>query len=787
MSKKSFFRRCYENNPDLAQYIIPIGKPGVKISPHSSIKPEMAAKTPMLPKPGKDYWTGVKGWQNHVSEKRNLVYYDRVGANAGVRTDKYNVPDIDADGPIADAFEQTVKEELGPAPVKYRDNSGRRSLMYKLRDGEEQPKWRLKWSDENGNVGTFEWLGKGQQTVCAGTHSSGAEIKWRDGHPSNPGDLTKITIEQINRLRVRLIELLETYGYTLEQTGNRGTGGSSDAKKIGDGDVAPGASIVLDVLKAVPCNDTTFPTRDEFVNVLRSIKASLGSSHQEHWPAVLEWALQYPGAEADYIEKIWESFDDSALGWGFLSAWARGHGFTGDAQSDFADDQEIRPQPVSAPTENETGAELPNIEGPETAPERALKRYIYCVALDRFYDTVTHELMTKDGFNTVNTSVADYGSSGKNSAAAEFLNTEGARKVDTATYRVGGPLVVREGAKTALNLWRPSDFKPWEGPLSDDDVKPWLDHLQRMFGDGPSLRHLLDVQSFWVQNPGKKVNHALVIYGATQGTGKDSAFVPLIHFLGDHNVINVEPNMIASSFNDFLCAQLNVYNEMIQIEKKATMNRLKPWMAAPPKMLRINRKFAQPFDIPNPVNNLFFTNYADAINLDGTDRRFSVHEVELMTPMPQSYYDALHAWYSDGGAEKVIAWLMRRDISSFNPFAPPPMTDAKREMINQTMPERVQYFRDLIRAKFAGRTVLIVADLRRAAEHDRNAPKGLRDKHAVMALHEEGFSKHNHHRVRIDGDVRQLWVRDPSGPLSSDQIRERYLSERNRSSMGEAA
>jgi hypothetical protein len=213
---KSFFRRYHENNRDLAQYCISIGKPGITISPHSTIKPEMAAKTPMVYVEREKHWTGFRNWQKHVSEKRHLVTFDNWEANAGLRTDKYNVGDIDASGPIVDAIEQTLKEGLGPAPVKYRDNSDRRSLMYKLKDGEEMPKWSLRWRDENGNRGAFEWLGKGQQTVCAGTHSSGAEIKWRDGHPSNPDDLTEITVAQINAQRLRIIELIDVFGYTLE-------------------------------------------------------------------------------------------------------------------------------------------------------------------------------------------------------------------------------------------------------------------------------------------------------------------------------------------------------------------------------------------------------------------------------------------------------------------------------------------------------------------------------------------------------------------------------------------
>src|SRR5262249_43955618 len=174
MSKKSFFRLCHDNNPDLAQYLISIGKPGIAISPHSEIKPEMAAKTPMLYDEREKHWKGFRNWQKHISKKKHLVYFDRIGANAGVRTDAYNVADQDIRNPsMADAFEQTIKQVCGPAPVKYRDNSTRRSLMYKLvlKDG-EQPirKWSLKWRDDDGNIEAFEWLGKGQQTVLPATH-----------------------------------------------------------------------------------------------------------------------------------------------------------------------------------------------------------------------------------------------------------------------------------------------------------------------------------------------------------------------------------------------------------------------------------------------------------------------------------------------------------------------------------------------------------------------------------------------------------------------------------------
>ena len=42
---------------------------------------------------------------------------------------------------------------------------------------------------------------------------------------------------------------------------------------------------------------------------------------------------------------------------------------------------------------------------------------------------------------------------------------------------------------------------------------------------------------------------------------------------------------------------------------------------------------------------------------------------------------ALWAWYKSGGFEAVAAWLHARDVSKFNPAAPPMETDYKRTMI----------------------------------------------------------------------------------------------------------
>jgi len=202
-------------------------------------------------------------------------------------------------------------------------------------------------------------LGKGQQTVCAGTHSSGAEIKWRDGHPSNPADLTEITAEQINRVRLRVLEEIEMYGYPLVASKSAGT--SAEREPLDASRRAPSEALLDEALACMPNTAENVPTHDDFVQYAAGIKTSGGP---DYYPKFLQWAMTYEANTEEYVEKVWSSIKDSAVGWEWLAARAHAHGFSGDAQHDFANDDEIKPEPISAPTENRTGADIPKIEAP---------------------------------------------------------------------------------------------------------------------------------------------------------------------------------------------------------------------------------------------------------------------------------------------------------------------------------------------------------------------------------------------------------------------------------------
>jgi Family of unknown function (DUF5906) len=756
------FRRWFRAG--FGSELMPIIPPDATLSPKSSARPENRGKTPGV-RNDNGMWVGLVGkWADKLKTTvRHAKRWAGWGASVGLQCRIFNVADLDIeDEAMAQAIESIAIRIFGRALVRYRDGSPRRLLLYKAKG--KLRKRRIAWRDDTGTIHAIDWLAYGQQFVCEGPHPKGGSYRWRDPHPCDVGidGVTEITEEQVNRFFVEVVQYIEMMGYELTASTGGGVGSSSNAKPLGDTSLhAPSPQLVLDVLAAVPCNEETFTSRDEFVLVLRAIKAALGAARQEHWPAVLDWSLQYPGSEPDYIEKIWDSFDDSKVGWDFFAAWASRYGYTGGAQGDFA-------------------TEDPNARIPETPSEKMIKRYVWIEALGRFYDEQTGHLIAGREFNAANVAVATFGRSGDKTAEAEFLNASNARKVDTVTSRPGEPVITTETNEygvtvSAVNLWRPSNVKP-DASATDRDVEPWLDLVTKLFGKGtPEYEHFLDYWAYLLQNPGRKIGHALVIIGG-QGVGKDSVLAPLFEAVGDHNVAPIDTATLANQWTHYLKAQIIYVQEIHQQGRRDQYNHLKPFISSQRTRLQVNEKGLRQYFVPNHQNWIIASNHGDAIALDDDDRRFWVHRVLIDEPPGDDYFTKYRAWLAAGGFEKVYGWLLRRDVGGFNPMARPPMTTAKRAMLEETQPAPVRLLRGLLvdDGPFANRDLMIANDLSRALD-DWTLPQGVVAKHAVAALKAAGFKPG--HRVRLGRDVRQLWARNLPARLSPDKMRDLYLAE----------
>jgi hypothetical protein len=133
-----------------------------------------------------------------------------------------------------------------------------------------------------------------------------------------------------------------------------------------------------------------------------------------------------------------------------------------------------------------------------------------------------------------------------------------------------------------------------------------LAHVERLISDPAERQHLLDAMAYKVQNPGVKINHALLI-GGVPGAGKDSMIAPLLYAIGGENKTNctsVEAAELQQVWGYFLENEVIIFNELRQseaIDRRALENRLKPILAAPPELLTVQRKGQHPYIGPQSI------------------------------------------------------------------------------------------------------------------------------------------------------------------------------------------
>lgn len=324
----------------------------------------------------------------------------------------------------------------------------------------------------------------------------------------------------------------------------------------------------------------------------------------------------------------------------------------------------------------------------------------------------------------------------------ELRNDCGAPALVGVTYAAGDGVIVERNGYTYGNRWR--DLRP---QARGGDVSPWLEHCKRLVPDMAELEHIFNVMAFTLRNPRVKLNHA-VLHGGHQGSGKDSMWAPLFWGVrgdAEENVRIMTAAQLFSQFHYQLETEVLVLNELREPEAKerrALANLLKPIIAAPPDNLTINRKGLHPFDMPNRLFVIAFSNDRVSITLDSDDRRwFCVWSNAPRMTAEQS--NALWDWYKAGGLAACAAWLYARDISAFNPAAAPPMTDFKRSMIEQGMSNAEAWLYDQIkdRAGEFGRGVIAGPFQALCARLALIAPIGVKTPPAALmhALQEAGW------------------------------------------------
>ena len=327
--------------------------------------------------------------------------------------------------------------------------------------------------------------------------------------------------------------------------------------------------------------------------------------------------------------------------------------------------------------------------------KRLLEDYIYLTVPDRILHIQSGEMMKPeafvrhyiDAFPTIREAMAQPG----------LL-----RRAHNRTFRPDQPRLFTERGAVYWNDW--TGLRP--DCALEGDVSPWLQHLTHLIPDPDQQSHLLDWLAFTLQHPERKINHCLVILGK-MGVGKDTLLEPVL-WAFDRHAHHVGADAFAREFNSFLANTKLVVLQEADLgnrqQARLITNRMKPILASPPPTLYINPKGQGEYHIPNIVHLVLYSNEQLPVLLTEDDRRHFVIQCEPEITDEnrahyKEYFRALWDWLKNGGRQAVVAWLLARDLSGFDPKAAPPMTEAKAEIIEYSRPSMEQMLRDAILAQ----------------------------------------------------------------------------------------
>jgi hypothetical protein len=333
------------------------------------------------------------------------------------------------------------------------------------------------------------------------------------------------------------------------------------------------------------------------------------------------------------------------------------------------------------------------------------------------------------------------------------------------TWAPGHPTLIRnrlvvEGGWIKRN--KVTTFNFYHAPLIEpgDATKagPWLDLVHKVYPDDG--RHIINFAAHCVQRPQVKINHALML-GGSPGIGKDTIFEPLKYAVGPWNFKEVSPQQLLGRFNGFLRAvvmRVSEVRDLGDFNRYQFYEHTKGYLAAPPDTLRVDEKNTPEHYVMNCVAVIFTTNHlTDGIYLPADDRRHHVLWSELtQNDFEEDYWNKIYAWYDDGGAQHVAAYLATLDISTFDPKAPPPKTPAFWAIVDANRAPEEGELQDVL-DKLGNPDAVTLADIIAAADCVGDFHRWLEDRKNRRAIPHR-FEQVGYTPVRNDARDTGLWV-----------------------------
>lgn len=244
---------------------------------------------------------------------------------------------------------------------------------------------------------------------------------------------------------------------------------------------------------------------------------------------------------------------------------------------------------------------------------------------------------------------------------------------------------------THINTFTGLPMKPAN---SQEKAQPILDLLFWLVNDDMAVYEwMVKWLAYPLQNIGAKMRTAMLVHGRNQGAGKSLFFGDVQREIyGMEYGAVVGQHQLDGNYTEWRSKKLYcVFEEIFSnATKYSHMGTVKHMITGTTQ--RIEKKFVSGWEEDNHMNVVFLSNENQPLPVEPNDRRLLViwPERKLLQEITDRVKDAI----ANGGIEAWYRYLLDQDLRGFTEFTEPPMTDAKRRLIDYGLPSWEVFMRD---------------------------------------------------------------------------------------------
>lgn len=715
----------------------------------------------IIPIPPGSKSPGFEGWQNTRATKGLLNEWledNHRESGVGILTKEHPAIDLDIlDQDMAEKIEAWCITNIGDCPVRI-GRAPRRLLLTRATTPFRKMKTG-KYKDEWGDTHEVEILGDGQQFVAYAIHKdTGQPYEWTsESHPAvmEASDLPVLSLELAQQLLEYTVICFEEAGWTRVSNGLNTSGRTATSADDVFAEVETKVDLPIDELRKRLMMIPGSEDHDRWVQIGMALFHQFDGD-DDGLALWHEWSDTANNYDAEALDKRYSSFKIDGkkrapttartiikLAQEAMTTIAAK--IVAEFIDEFNNAKEVSDwksicvkvkrsdiDPIAraeiAQVAQKSYTKFSHTKLPITEVRKAISYemptaektpkwcldWAYDTESDKFFHVKTKISMSIQSFNMAfsryaltKKDVVEGKSSPSSSPAELAMNIYKISQVFGKMYAPGEDNVFTyEGLHVANTYpdYQIPDIPDVLRPVDKKAVQIVKNHFKHLLDSDYNQRLFLDWIAYCVQNPGKRVNWAILMQGV-EGDGKSFFAFLLRAVMGSSNVRMMNAHILESSFTGWAHGQcVNVIEEprLQGHNKYDVINRIKPFITN--DVIEVHPKGKESYNVINTSNYYLPTNFRDALPINDNDRRFAVffsrfQDRDTLRKFNQEhplYYANLYGTLKDcKGA--LRQWLLNHEISDdFPAGGDAPVTRDHSYMVRASQPDIIKSLHEII-------------------------------------------------------------------------------------------